>query len=195
MMIARLPNKMQPTSAPCTLDCEALFLYALHGMPPSPRFAVLCMLCFLCHGMLCCAVHALVFYAMTYASLHVCACAGLGRGKGLCLCLAPHQFMFACHPTHIVAFVIHAPCLQQCKRLEKKRVRQASDSASDTDRAAPAAGEPGYLSKLRRSISSLRSSRRYFQHFEQSYAQPHTSDSNARTQQVCNVGITPLLVF
>ncbi|KAL3156916.1 hypothetical protein ABBQ38_001178 [Trebouxia sp. C0009 RCD-2024] len=50
--------------------------------------------------------------------------------------------------------------IQQCKRLEKKRARQASDSLSDTDKAAPAAGEPGYLSKLRRSISSLRSSRR-----------------------------------
>ena len=83
----------------CTLHCgqRSSRLYALHATPL--HHAVLCMLCFLCHGMLCCAVHALLFYAMTCDSLHVCACAGLGRGKGLCLCLAPHQFMFACYPT------------------------------------------------------------------------------------------------
>ena len=52
--------------------------------------------------------------------------------------------------------------LQQCKRLEKKRSRQASGSLSDTEKVqSVAAGEPGYLSKLRRSISSLRHSRRY----------------------------------
>lgn len=55
--------------------------------------------------------------------------------------------------------------LQQCKRLEKKRSRQASGSLSDSDKMQSAAsGEPGYLSKLRRSISSissLRHSRRY----------------------------------
>ena len=52
--------------------------------------------------------------------------------------------------------------LQQCKRLEKRRSRQASDSLSDSDKMqSAAAGEPGYLSKLRRSISSLRHSRRY----------------------------------
>ncbi|DBA92139.1 hypothetical protein WJX77_008470 [Trebouxia sp. C0004] len=51
--------------------------------------------------------------------------------------------------------------LQQCKRLEKKRSRQASGSLSDSDKMQSAAsGEPGYLSKLRRSISSLRHSRR-----------------------------------
>lgn len=56
--------------------------------------------------------------------------------------------------------------LQQCKRLEKKRSRQASGSLSDSDRVqSAAAGEPGYLSKLRRSISSLRHSRRYSRPF------------------------------
>ena len=55
--------------------------------------------------------------------------------------------------------------LQQCKRLEKRRSRQASGSLSDSDKTqVAAAGEPGYLSKLRRSISSLRHSRRYSWH-------------------------------
>lgn len=118
--------------------CACFVLYIL------ACFAVLCMLCSPPHNMLSLSL--------------VCICwAGTGK-KESCVCVS--GFYIICFNAHIL-HVIQASCLQQCKRLEKKRARQASDSLSDTDKAAPAAGEPGYLSKLRRSISSLRSSRRY----------------------------------
>lgn len=121
--------------------------------------------CFACavHALLYISWHALLCFAcfaldlMPCYSFQLCASAGLVKGKAI-VCVSDFN-SYTCYSTHIV-HVIQACCLQQCKRLEKKRARQASDCASDTDKAAPAAGEPGYLSKLRRSISSLRSSRR-----------------------------------
>ena len=64
---------------------------------------------------------------------------------------------------HVISMssMLSCPVLQQCKRLEKKRARQASDSLSGSEKMQTASSdEPGYLSKLRRSITSLRHSRR-----------------------------------
>lgn len=120
---------------------------------PLSYFAVLCPLCFLPPYMH--AMHA------TY-TCQMCACTGWREGN--LVSVSGSISLFACGHAHVVVCVcvIQACWLQQCKRLERKRARQASGSLSDTDKAAPTAGEPGYLSKLRRSISSLRSSRRYF---------------------------------
>ena len=66
---------------------------------------------------------------------------------------------------HVISMssMLSCPVLQQCKRLEKKRARQASGSLSGSEKmqtASSVSDEPGYLSKLRRSITSLRHARR-----------------------------------
>lgn len=118
-----------------------------------------------CHTSLCFARFAfflLTCMQCTLPTLVKCAHARDGEKATWYLCLDPYHCLHVVTHMSLCVCVIQACWLQQCKRLERKRARQASGSLSDTDKAAPTAGEPGYLSKLRRSISSLRSSRRYF---------------------------------